>query len=685
MNLFREGPAGPGSLRPRDEISSLRTFGAPVEMTLGESASRVRRGSRGRTLPGMALLAAALLLAVAVACAMPAASAFADGGGEVQLGINVEAIGAGVGQGGSVELGAKVAAKGRPASGANEVELAINMKAASIHQVSFVGYYCDESGNVIEEEGSPQRETIEVQDVRHGGHAAAPANLARTYDAGGGAQAECWVDGWYAYGAGGALQKVDLATYEVTGGTTLVCYWKRGYVVRLDPNNGADSTGAPVFDGAVAGASSGYVAVPRDAAFEEGNTTGDPGGYAAPELPEATRAGYRFAGWYWADPTGIKDAHGRAILKDIDGDPVAAADAELPYDFFREHCADGASPTLYAKWEIPNEARVRIHLADARRSGVADVDVWFWQGRGYALERPEADKEVTPGFVITSKDEAPDPLDLGIDQNPTPPSSTQYFAGWGYQVSDVTPMELRYLITCVRQPADADSTKAAYTYAFGDWMFNRDYLDADSMTWTAATDADDATGAPSGQRLVTWAALFKTAKINVSAPFRVTFTKERGTDPAAHEPYMADDLTWTGDKTEPWVMSAEQPFTNSGDTDVYVSRIECVDAGAAALFPEGAKGIRVFSLGTSQATPESGQAIFFGYAGEGKDVSVGAADPTKWIVLKNASGANRTLLYFGLNIHDAGFNRDGVILGDDENASYTAGLANVKYTYSVVN
>ena len=249
--------------------------------------------------PCTAVLTIALLLAVALACAAPV-SAYADGGGEVSLGMIVKG-GQDAGAGGSVELSVKVKAKERPADAGNAVNLAINVKAAAIHQVSFVGYYCDEEGNVIVgDDGAQQNETIEVQDVRHGGQATLPANLARSYEADGGAQAECWVDGWYAYGPDGALQKVDLADYEVTGGTTLVCYWKRGYVVRLDPNNGSDAGGGAVFDGIVGGGPEGHVAVARDVAFEEGSASGDPDGYVAPEFPEAERAGYVFKASYIA-------------------------------------------------------------------------------------------------------------------------------------------------------------------------------------------------------------------------------------------------------------------------------------------------------------------------------------------------------------------------------------------------
>ncbi len=603
------------------------------------------------------------------------------------------------GAGGSVELSVKVKAKERPADAGNAVNLAINVKAAAIHQVSFVGYYCDEEGNVIVgDDGAQQNETIEVQDVRHGGQATLPANLARSYEADGGAQAECWVDGWYAYGPDGALQKVDLADYEVTGGTTLVCYWKRGYVVRLDPNNGSDAGGGAVFDGIVGGGPEGHVAVARDVAFEEGSASGDPDGYVAPEFPEAERAGYVFKGWYWADGTGIKDSHGRAVLDEATGCVAEAGDTK-GYDFFRTECADGRTPTLYAKWELG--PRVRIDLEGAvTDSGTARL--YCWPGRGYTLDAPAADKEVQDGFLVTSETLPAGGLDvtdaLAITRNPTHALSTKVFKGWGYETTSDGTREQRELVSCERDDDDA------CTY----WLLPLalDYLSDDIASWNDISSPEDEASAPAGSRRATWAALYDTARISVTAPFRVTFQKEAATEGGTEiRPYTADELEGKAGAL-PQIYSPAQPFYNrssvgegeeSVPVSVYVSAIECVDKGAGTLFPCTTDDKRVLGLGETDAFiggAGAQTALRFGYdAASGANHASAGADAARWLVLPPAmtDAAPSKELYFGLDLTKVQLNRNAIVMGGTPisgsaaASSYVEALANVRYTYAVAS
>ncbi len=689
MNFFREGPMGPGSVRSC-----------------------------------VTLVAAAVLLVAALACAVPGV-AFASGGGSVSLGVSVKS-GQDAGTTGSVELGVKAGALQLPAPSGNEVMLGINVKAAEMHQINFVGYYCDEQGNVIEEGGVQKKETIEVQRVRQGDAVTVPANLERSDAASG---TEYWVDGWYAYvpdGRGGvAIEHVDLATYQATSDATIFCYWKKGYVIRLDPNNGTGADGGAVFDGTVGdeATSSGYVAIERDVAFEETSDTGSPDGYDPAEhvFPQAQRPGYVFKGWYWGAEDDPRDAYGRVPLADADAEPIVAVDnAGMGYDFFRDSCTEGTGDsarivpkTLYAKWELA--PCMQISLEDAAGSG-ADVwvSLWFWPGRGYAFERPVADKEIEPSFVVARGDVPDAGLDvtdrLHIAYNPTPAYSTQVFSGWGYATQGpgggLEPVEL---ISCQRSSGgNAGADAGSFVYLMSPRVL--DYVD-DDINWTGPVDA--------GGTKTEWVALFDTAQISVSAPFQVTFQKKGAsydTGATDVEPYAPDelerDLGWT------WVESIEQPFTNKSSVSqdagsvpvsVYVSGIECVDMGASSLFPssDGAADKRVFGLyemavlgggAGGNARPTDATMISFGYADDrgANKVVVDARDPSKWIKLPPAAaGGISKKLYFGLDLTKVTLNRSAIALGgtgsgssSDGSAagasSYVASLANVKYTYSVV-
>lgn len=653
----------------------------------------------------LATMLLAVVLAAFGACWVAPTPAFADGGGEVALGIVVKGAQEQTAQGGSVELAVKLAAKDAPVAVEGAVDLLVNVKARPVHRISFVGYYCDEEGNVVlNDDGSQKKETIEVQDVVEGGRVSVPTNLARTDERG----TEYWVDGWYSYDALGKPYQIDVETYEAAAGATIFCYWKQGYAVKLDPNNGQDaSTGAAVFDGTVEKA---YVSVERDLAFEQEHPMGDPDGFTPPAFPAATRAGYVFKGWYWADPSGVHDHHGRAELDEATG-VVADADDAKGYDFFREHCAD-AVPTLYAKWEVA--PLVKVQLEEARGAQQDEwIDLWFWPGRGYSLQRPVADKEIEPGFVIGRDDVPEEGLDvtagLNIAYNPAPRYSTQVFSGWGYEVQGdagaLVPIEL--------VSAHKAEGQDGFTYTLGPLAF--DYVNS-KLQWTGPAADDNDPSAPAGQKVATWTPLFDFAHISVTAPFEVVFQKKGdawATDATDVDAYTADELDrksgWT------WVESIEQSFYNrssagegeeSVPVSVYVSGIECVDTGAGSLIPsaDGASDKRVFSLydtpllgggtgGNASLGAASAKAVSFGYATDrdANKVIVGANDPASWIVLDPAGNDDAAeVLYFGLDLTKVRLNRSAIALGSppgsdsDAASSYKAPLANVKYTYSVV-
>lgn len=682
MTGFREGPAG---------LSGLRCLACAL------------MGARRR---GAVWLAAVALL-VAGACWLVPQAAFAAEGGSVSLGVSVRAdeVAPEDGASGSVSLGVAV----RPAdlglenigdASGGSVLLGVEVKPAAMHRVSFVEYECDDFGNVKLE--TRRDLPAFTQEVRDGDCAIAPTGLTN---------GDFWLDGWYVGSPGGTIgERVDdLSSRPITGGTTYYCLWKKGYVVKLDPNNGARADGSAVFDGAVDGA--GYVMVPRDVAFEEGGGTGDPDGYAAPEFPAATRVGYRFAGWYWADDTGIKDAYGRAVLKDADGSPVADAGTDdLGYDFFREYGADGGK-TLYAKWELG--PRVQIDLEGAQTAG-GYAKLYCWPGRGYTLTSPAADKEIESGFLINDDTLPEGGLDitasLAITQNPTHQLSTKIFRGWGYEVQTGGALDERELVSCEKAGEDS----FAYTLL----PLALDYLADDISGWNSLSSPEEDPTAPAGSRRALWSALYDTARISVAAPFRVTFQKEVSVEGGTEtRPYTADELEGKLGAL-PAIYSPKQGFYNRSTAgegadrvpvSVYVSAIECVDKGAGSLFPCTTDDRRVLGLGETDSfigalASGAATAIRFGYDDFlGANHATVGQDRSTWIVLppaeEPAAGAEAVPsreLFFGLDLTKVKLNRGAIAMGGGAGSSssssssssaaqssYVETLANVKYTYSV--
>ncbi len=631
----------------------------------------------------MTLLA---ILAALVLC-VPGALAHAD---EVDLGISLapnEAAPA-AGATGALDLGIAlgttgVAVDADPSDGS--LDLGIMLGASQYREVRFAGYYCGADGSIDEARGM---ETLgEVQRVVPGGRAQAPDGTTRTYEEGGSVQ-EYWLDGWYVLDPRihPDAKPVSLTDIEIAADTVLYCLWKKGYVIKLDANNGDDEAAAELFGGAVA--APGHVIVPRDPAYDEDGGEA-PAGVAYADFPKATRPGYAFKGWYWPETkwqagqeVPKTDEHGRAVLSEAAG-PVVPADGsegEMPYDELRAHSGD----TLYAKWEVAPS--VRITLDDARDAELNyGISLWFWPGRGYTLAAPSADMELTANAVATSAGEVP----LQVAHNPVPEHAAQYFSGWGY--GNAIKTDAGYaddqLLSC--EKVEDDSGKGGwYRYSLTERAFAGDYV-GEGMAWvdTRYTAPDPDTG---GLK-TTWDALATSAHIRVRAPFEVTFEKAGdGYDPDSNPgdvaPYAPDELEWEeGDAV--WLQSLGQRFTNLSERSVYVSGIECVNVGASAMLPGGANGSRLFSLYEEAGSPEGTTAIPFGYAsvGSANKASVSPYDPDRWLVLPVAEGDGFSkALYFGLNLRDAAFDRTAIAMGSAAGDSYVAKVANVKYTYSVV-
>lgn len=639
---------------------------APSRPPLGRPGCEVRplRGPAG----AVALLLAATLALIPVA-------AWAD---EVDLGISLAPGKAAATSGatGSLDLGVALGTTGAsadndPADGS--LDLGIMLGATAYREVRFAGWYCNTDGSIDVERGM---ETLgEVQRVAQGGCAAAPADAARTYEEGG-AELEYWLDGWYAVdpSAHPDAQPVSLDAVDVTQDTVFYCLWKKGYVVKLDPNNGGKDRGGAV-------ASPGCISVPRDETYDSGATTEVPAGFAYADLPAATRPGYVFKGWYWPKTVnGAPVTEDGLVVLDEDKGPVIAEPApeegEIPYDFVR----DNAGKSLYAKWEVGPV--VEIRLADARdAAGNESVYLWFWPGRGYTLEAPRADLELATDAVISS----PTQIALVVTHNPVPPYQTQYFGGWGYAkaAAEGETYADDALVTCSK-----DEHSSAYAYRLTSQAFSSPYV-GEGLTWTDAahTKTDEETGAMT----TTFDALFETAAIRVRAPFEVTFEKKGpnwDSDKGDVLPYALDELECAPGEADKWLLSLPQEFANLSDRTVYVSGVECRDVGAGAILPGGAGGKKVFSLYETEGNPMSAKAIAFGYAAAAgaNRVTVSPYDPTKWIVLPATEGGveQPQTLWYGLNLVDAAFDRAAIAVGTEGDGSYVAKIANVKYTYSVV-
>ena len=704
-------------LRGCGEISPLRACGAPVEMTQGgkrrfaapvertldrerhdatvvemthagerhdatviertHSEGRVPEAPEGR-LRAIGVVIAALAVALLLAACAPAL-AHAE---EVDLGISLGATHASPAAGatGAVDLGIAVGTAGAaadtdPADGT--LDLGIMVGAARYHEVRFAGWYCEVDGSIDRGRGM---ETLgEVQRVAAGGRPTAPAGTLRTYDEGG-SQLEYWLDGWYAVdpSAHPDAAPVSLDSLQIGEDTVLWCLWKKGYVVKLDANNGTDATAAAKFAGAVA--APGCASVQRDEAYDAGETTERPAGVAYADLPPATRPGYAFKGWYWAETADgtagtppLRDAYGRAVLKDGDGDPVApdaSAAGEMSYDFLREHNGQ----TLYAKWELA--PGVRVLLSDAYGPDDDDVYLWYWPGRGYATERPVSDFEATGTLYAGPNATELVDFDHQVYKRPTPAS--KLFKGWGVKGAGAgagSGLDGELHVAHERD-ADADTdmyrlTEAAFKEGW--WEDQLDtLLDVDGDGWVEA--ALDVVGAP--------------VTISVAAPFRVTFDQGEGV------PYAPADLTWETGAQE-WRESRAQTFTNFTGRPVYVSGLECIDAGASSLLPGGRDGAPIFSLysgSRADGTQVASSQIAFGYAAGADRVAVdwSSAGRTGCIVLAGTEDAGsdgvETALRYGLDVKAAKFNRAAMAVGNGgaEDAQYTASLANVKYTYALV-
>ncbi len=636
----------------------------------------------------VALLASALLAAVLL---VPAGAAHAASSGSVELGIavgkRVEAPEAGAK--GTVSLGIAV--------GTNKVEqnseetptggtVGIGIAAGHLpyHEVHFVEYYCDEAGNVL---ADTRGALAPAQQVAWGGHATDPL-------AAGSIEREGhWADAWYTADplAHPDAEPVPLDQIEIKNGTMLFCLWKKGYVIQLDANNGTVEASAAKFAGVVE--APGSVSVARDVAFEEGDATERPAGVAYADFPEATRPGYEFKGWYWADGDKAPDSYGRVPLAETasDGtDAVVAApggdagsglvDGEMPYDFLREH----SGKTLYAKWELA--PGVRLALTDARDPDGKDVHLWYWPGRGYATERPGNDFEAAGTLYA-----GPGAMELaGFGQHVygKPVPASKVFKGWGIRETGSGDLDGRLLVSCETVGGDGAASDDRYqleeaAFAEGLWEDQMDaLLDGDKDGWVETALA--VVGSP--------------VKISVDAPFRVTFDK--GDDAENALPYTADELTY-GDGTPRWIASREQQFTNYTGRPVYVSALECTEVGARALLPGGRNGDAVFALFDGELSGSGADVparhILFGYAADSAGASYVATAPwvgaTSNIVLDWPEGTSladghKQSLRYGLDLATARFDKAAMAVGnagaEGDASRYAASLANVKYTYALV-
>lgn len=627
-------------------------------------------------LPAAAFVLASVL-ALAAAAVVPAAQALADGG-SVPLGVavskNVSAAPAG--GAGSVDVGVAVAIDKVPAGSAStetggSIDIGVSVGYEGYSEVSFVGIYYDEAGNVDE---SKERVMLGSQRIERGGHAVEPVGIERD---------EYWADAWYAQDptSHADAERASLDEIAIEGDTVLYCIWKKGYAVKLDANNGTADCGGEV-------ASPGYVMVKRDPGYDEGTAAEAPKGVAYADFPEATRPGYVFKGWYWPETDGgetVVDDLGRAALKGADGEPVAPGPesaGEMAYVDIREN----SGKTLYAKWEVAPGVRVELANSCSEHWGC----IWFWPGRGYAVEAPRADLELEAGSVLA----APGDIPLTIGHNPVPAQATQYFGGWGHAGvpgttdGDGAAFGDDVLVEC--EKVEDGSGGGHYVYRLTERAFSGDYVDA-GMNWVDGRFTESYGDA--GGRKTTLDALFETAYIRVRAPFEVTFEKPGdGYDFDKNEgpvrPYALDELEWQSGEAE-WIESLPQGFENTGDKSVYVSGVECVDVGASAMLPGGAAGERLFSLYEGAGSPTGGTAVSFGWSTVG-NANVASVDPLKpdtWIVLPAVSegSAVEKRLRYGLNLSKAAFNRAAVAVGSGEGGdSYVAKIVNVKYTYSVV-
>ena len=673
-------------------MKTRRGFGG-VRRGIPQTAAR--EDLRAARRVGVVGVVVALLMAL---CVPGAHASAAEGSIDLGLSVVKKVQPASGDAGGSVDLGINVGLRQQsPAASAGSVDVGIALDYLRYHEVSFVGYYCDAEGNIV---SSKESETIQTSRVAQGESplASAPSAdaLKRVDDWDDNDGTEYWADVWYTQNPAACtpeelakLKPVSLDAVEVTGDTVLWCLWKKGYIVKLDPNNGDDGHGNAVFDGAV---TPGYVSVERNAEYDEALATG---GTLPDDLderyrvdhadfPVPTRDGYVFAGWY--DPATENgkplvdwDDHGRIRLgAEVVGVPVAGQTGTMRYEEFYEHKDTGR--TLYAKWELDRGVEIKLKGVRDASSAEVPLSIWHWTGRGYVLERPYDGMEVDPAATII---DAAGAAGLNIERNPIPDYPTQYFIGWGYGDDSSHP-----LVTC-----EKDEATGAYAYALAEAAFAEPYVKDGAWADVAHTTTaqDEATGEE--VRCTEWIALFGTAPIRVSAPFEVTFDIENPDDADNPLPYPLERLEYVAGVQER-IYSSAKDFRNYSDQAVFVSGIECLDVGASAILPGGAAGAKIFSLGKPDHVFGDASSIRFGYASASgaNKVSLGAYDPDRakrgdYLVLPAAADADHpgvATLRYGLDLQAARFNKAAIAVGDAEDSSYIAKVANVKYTYSVV-
>lgn len=441
---------------------------------------------------------------------------------------------------------------------------------------------------------------------------------------------------------------------------------EEGYVIRLDAAGGSVSPDRLVLR--------------PDRAYEEDKTgtVPEPAGFVFGDgrVPVPERAGYDFEGWFW-DPSYEGDP---ALGYDADGSPTA-----LSYDEVRAR----AGETLYARWSLAACAKITLAGATSA-SGSGNACIWYWPGKGYAPVDPAVDAEAAEA-VLAAK--AGDALGVRIGQLPYPSYASQYFAGWAPEM-DAEPGAC--VLSCEK---GADG----YAFALAEAAFGEAFTQAVVDMATAGVD-------------VAWHPVFETAQISVTAPFKVTF-KARSDGGAASveeleqladekdlpsldgifsEPFSATDIEALLSGTDKFLLSP-QAFTNTSASacDVYVSSVECANAGASALLPGGNLNVEVFSLAErpSAVVPTDQQsAVRFGYAGGVSKVTVGRDEPlsSKIVLPRPLRGEDGTvtyeprILWYGLDLAASGFDTVRIAFsGNDDPESYVATLANVKYTYSV--
>lgn len=576
--------------------------------------------------------------------------------------------------------------------------LSIKLKSAPCHTVSFVAYYVDSNCVIERSDGIPITAT-EAQQIADYRTVTEPPSFEGQVDRIFIGWAETNPETLDVINETAFSDAVDFATRKIGEATTFYALLKsRDYSIRLDANNGSADCGGTV-------AEPGQIAVPRNSDYDnDPNGKEPPAGISYADIPVATRPGYVFKGWYWpktqdGTPEGpvVTDSYGRAVLREdglaapAEGTPGFDPDSEMSYVDIRAN----SGRTLYAKWEVAPS--IKLNLTDALDAeGKWGISLWYWPNRGYTVERPANDLELREGASIygSTGDKVVE-LSSMIAHNPIPGSS-QYFRGWGYQAQSGGELKEAFLLRC------AKDEEGGYSYALSNKAFAEPFVSDGAWVCPSADLGEDGFD---GWKKLDLTVISGAARISVSAPFEVTFQKSG--DGGATSAYSPDELEWTAEDAaagrSEWIASEPFDFTNTGDTDVYVSGVECLDVGASAILPGGSAGEKIFSLYEKAGYPAGAdgiaekQAIPFGYTavGHSNKVTVSALDEDKWITLplKQAGESFSKQLYYGLHVSKAAFNRAAIAIGNPSGGaggtgnpdnSYIAKVANVKYTYSVI-